>query len=37
MLEADTCRRLCHLCFINPALIEYYFGMKTTNRKELKL
>jgi hypothetical protein len=25
---ADACRRLCRLCFIDPALIECYIGMK---------
>ena len=24
--EADTCRRFCHLCFVDPALVEAYLG-----------
>ena len=25
---ADACRRLCRLCFVDPALIEAYLGVK---------
>ena len=25
---ADACRRFCHLCFIDPTLVEAYIGMK---------
>lgn len=24
----DACRTFCHLCFIDPALVECYIGMK---------
>jgi hypothetical protein len=25
---ADTCRTFCHLCFIDPTLVEAYIGMR---------
>lgn len=25
---ADTCRRFCRLCFVDPALVECYIGVR---------
>ena len=33
---ADTCKRFCHICMVDPALVEVYIGMRfTTLEKEI--